>query len=147
MELRAHSLFCPFFLFLAPDIAPVNFKATRRGSQASSVLLTWAAIPLQHRNGILTGYAVTAVASFGSDEPREVTVEPELVLFEWTDLTPDTQYNISIAALTVAGRGPIATAQVTLLPRGKLLKEFHEYCKSSNHKRPFLHFVLNHRCV
>ena len=39
--------------------------------------------------------------------------------FELTGLRPDTEYNFTIAAYTVVGRGPVAVGQVTLLPRGK----------------------------
>lgn len=101
-----------------PEVAPANFIATRHTRRSGSIVLQWTAIPLQHRNGLLTGYVVTTVPSNGRDQPQELILEPNLASFELTGLTPDTQYNISISAFTEAGRGPTAEAQVMLNPRG-----------------------------
>lgn len=76
-------------------------------------------IPPEHWNGLPTGYVVNVVPSNGRNRPQELILEPNLVSFEITGLTPNAQYNVSISAFTGAGRGPTAEAQVTLLPRGK----------------------------
>jgi hypothetical protein len=101
-----------------PEVAPVNFTAT---VLSGSIVLRWVEIPIEQRNGLLSGYVVIWAPSDGSRSEQELTLRPDLVSYELTRLPADTQYNISILAFTVAGRGPSAQAQVTLPPHGTLL--------------------------
>lgn len=84
----------------------------------TSITLEWTAIPPEHLNGILAGYVATTVPSDGSEAPQEIILEPNLVTFEIMGVRPNTRYNVTIAAFTAVGRGPISSTHVTLLPRG-----------------------------
>ena len=76
------------------------------------------AIPSEHRNGVIQGYRVVAIPSEVAGVHQDLNTPPNLEAFQLTGLTPDILYNISIAAFTGAGEGPISTTQILLLPRG-----------------------------
>lgn len=104
-----------FFSPTVPGTGPGDFTATYNSERPSTIVLEWTAIPLEHQNGIITGYVVTTSSEGGEDQ--ELTLEPNLVTFELTGLVP-AQYNISISAVTEVGRGPMSTTQVLVLPAG-----------------------------
>ena len=99
----------------------MNFTATYNPERPNSVTLQWSSLLPEHQNGIVTGYALTSVPSNGLEEPQDVILKPNLVSFELTNLIPDTQYDVSISAITIAGRGPTSNAQVTVLPNGNYI--------------------------
>ena len=77
---------------------------------------------MSSRNGIITGYVLTtAVArnSSGNDVLVNVTVlGPEVLFYEVTDMVLNAYYNITLAAQTSAGVGPIAFVQVSTFLTG-----------------------------
>ena len=111
------------FLFSSsgPGAAPGNFTVDYNPARPTVINLRWRSLPTEHHNGVIRGYVVTALPVQGPGEPLHLNITPpSLESFQLSDLTPNTLYNISIAAFTAVGRGPMSSAQIRLLPRGKL---------------------------
>lgn len=84
--------------------------------------LSWEEVPIASQNGIIGGYTLI-VASLGTSsgniaDTDVAMLEANIFSYEVTGLIPDTLYNISLAAHTSAGVGPMTSIQISVLPRG-----------------------------
>lgn len=69
------------------------------------VLVSWFTLPQDNVGGLLRGYRVYCV-NYNTYQTRNVTVKPDQLRVELTDLDPDTSYRIWITAFTTVGEGP-----------------------------------------
>ena len=74
---------------------------------STSFIISWQPPASEYRNGIIVGYTVKIVNLDTNDETQTNINETSLVV---TDLTPFTDYEISIAAHNGAGRGPFSVS-------------------------------------
>ena len=80
--------------FSAPSAGPLAVSVV--GVTSSTITVTWGSVPCIHQNGDITGYSVQyGVMGSGNKETVE-TSETEITL---SSLTPETEYQISVAAL------------------------------------------------
>ena len=63
-------------------------------------------VPCIHQNGEITGYTVRYGATGSGNKQTVETRETEVTL---SSLTPETNYEISVAAVNGAGTGPYST--------------------------------------
>ena len=92
---------------LEPTGPPADFTVGETTSQ--SIPLRWAAVPKDHKNGIITGYKVVYQAlPNGKRLTVNVSVgsEGELTTTTLSELKQFTNYSISVLAFTVKGDGP-----------------------------------------
>ena len=109
-------------------MAPLLFTATNISTR--EFLLSWAAPEESGTNGILRKY-ILSVSDYKSNltllEEIEISASPtNATEFFVEDLTPYTQYNCSIAAVTI-DRGPSAVIQVRTGEEGKNYWASHAY--------------------
>ena len=71
-------------------------------------------MPKDQQNGIITGYTVQVT---GPDFVREILITD--ISTEVSGLRPNTSYNFSISAMTVAGTGPPTKSFFTTPEGGK----------------------------
>lgn len=97
-----------------PSAAPTNFVAVPLN--ATAVQLEWQSPPASLLNGDLLQFTATysssqsaGTISFPSNVRRGIV----------NDLSPWTAYNLTLAATTIAGNGPAATAQINTHESGK----------------------------
>lgn len=82
--------------------------------------LSWEEVPSASQNGIIRGYTlIIAPQGISSDNNNGTRLGPNVFSYEVTGLMPNSVYNISLAAHTSAGVGPMSSVQVSLLPEGK----------------------------
>ena len=100
------SQFIPFFEIhpvsvLVPSAGPFNITA--RSTSSSSIVVSWGDVPIEHQNGIITGYRVyfkkdgSKGKSFADDTSNKQ--------FSKSGLDPWTFYNITVSAKTSVGEG------------------------------------------
>ena len=70
---------------------------------SSTITLGWGSVPCIHQNGEMTGYTVRYGATGSGDKE---TVETSVTL---SSLTPETNYEISVAAVNTEGTRPYST--------------------------------------
>ena len=105
-----------------PSVAPLLFEAVNISTRG--FVLSWAAPAAIDINGVLRKYMLS-VAEYKSNllllEEVEIDVDANInaTVFVVNDLTPYTQYNCSVSAVTI-GNGPIATIQVRTEEEGRL---------------------------
>ena len=86
--------------FSAPSAGPSSVSVV--GVTSSTITVMWGSVPCIHQNGDITGYSVQYRA-VGSDNKESVeTSETEITL---SSLMPETEYEISVAALNTEGIG------------------------------------------
>ena len=88
-----------FTLFSAPSAAPEDIKL--KGTSSTSITVMWGPVPCDHRNGNITGYVVMYRIYSGGVFRNETTGESTME-FAITGLEPSTEYEIKVAAFTVA---------------------------------------------
>ena len=89
----------------APFGSPVGLSVKYK--LPTTVDLNWSPVPMEKRNGIITGYTVQVV---GPDSPGEIPVQSAgTTSVEIPGLRPFTSYTFNISAMTKAGTGPAAT--------------------------------------
>ena len=94
------------FDLLAPSAAPGSVQGYNTSS--SSIRVTWASVAAVHQNGIIVSYRVSYQAvggSFidGTTRDKQVSNQADL-----TGLEAYVDYNITVYASTVLGRGRVA---------------------------------------
>ena len=72
-----------------------------KGASSTSITLMWGPVPCDHRNGNITGYVVR-YRIYGSGVFRNETTGGSTMEFAITGLEPSTEYEIKVAAFTVA---------------------------------------------
>ena len=85
------------FVFYAAPSAPLNLTFPPGGVLNDSITLTWSTP--QHPNGVIHFYQLQLLSSGGEVLVNTTTDTTTIVL---SDLTPGTQYNVSVRAFTVA---------------------------------------------
>ena len=91
---------------------------------ANSITLQWGEVACLERNGDITGYTVTAANSDGVVKgTARVNVDARQATI--SELTPSTQYTVSVAAVNGAGTGPVTILHVEI--PGERLK-YIQYC-------------------
>lgn len=108
-----------YFTCTAPSGPPINVRLT--AILARSITLSWN-LPLPgDLNGVLTGYTVKVENTDSGDTNLFTTTE---TVYTVDTLTPYQNYNISVAASTVVGRGPFSASTSVVTPEdGKNLYE------------------------
>ena len=89
--------YLPCTIFLAAPLAPLNLTFPPVGVLNDSATLMWLS-PL-HPNGVIQFYELQWSSS-GSDYFENTT--DDITMAVLSDLTPGTQYNVSVRAFTVA---------------------------------------------
>ena len=69
---------------------------------SSTITLGWGSVPCIHQNGEITGYTIQYGAMGSGDKQTVETSETEVTL---SSLTPETNYEISVAAVNTEGTG------------------------------------------
>ena len=88
------------YTFAVPSAAPSSVSVSQ--VTLSTIIVRWEDLECIHRNGNITGYSVLVVASsvmdmvINVDDVRQATI---------SELTPFTEYTISVAAVNTAGMG------------------------------------------
>ncbi|CAI8033621.1 Receptor-type tyrosine-protein phosphatase delta [Geodia barretti] len=77
----------------------------------NSAIVQWGEVPCPQRNGLITGYTVTATNSGGMGEGT-ASFDVDARRATISGLTPSTQYTVSVAAVNSAGTGPSTTLSV-----------------------------------
>ena len=75
-------------------------------------------IPSEYQNGDITGYNLTVTPLNGNGQVQKFSLEPSLLSYNVSSLTPNAQYTISIFAKTSVGGGPASSIQISVLPKG-----------------------------
>ncbi|XP_061594967.1 uncharacterized protein il12rb1 [Cololabis saira] len=98
-----------------PIKEPQDFKVL--GETHNSADLSWKAISYEHQQGFLTHYKLCREKIGSKEEPRECfNISASLAKQHLENLTPDAKYNISLAGVTHAGEGPLATVIINTSP-------------------------------
>ena len=96
--------FCVSNSFAVPSAAPQFKTVVALDNQRAFV--SWFTLPQDDVGALLLrGYRVY-YSNYNTYQTRKVTVQPDQLQVELTDLEPDTLYGISIAAFTTMGEGP-----------------------------------------
>ena len=94
--------------FSAPSAGPSSVSVV--GVTSSTITVMWGSVPCIHQNGDITGYSVQyGVMGSGNKETVE-TSETEITL---SSLTPETEYQISVAAVNTEGIGVSTNTSAT----------------------------------
>ncbi|XP_056003789.1 neogenin-like isoform X3 [Ostrea edulis] len=88
-----------------PSEAPQN--ATLETASSTSLIVRWDPPPLDHQNGIITGYKIRYKMRGASRNGATVTTDGNRRLYALTNLEKDSEYQVRISALTVNGSGPL----------------------------------------
>ena len=86
--------------FSAPSAGPSSVSVADVTS--STITVMWGSVPCIHQNGDITGYLVQYRAVGSENKETVETSETEITLLS---LTPDTDYEISVAAVNTEGTG------------------------------------------
>ena len=89
------------FTFTAPSAAPIELSIVSQTS--TSLTLSWAPLPPENRNGIITGYSIN-VTHNNTGNSMHLSSTEEFIIVE--SLSPYTVYLCSVAAQTAVGLGP-----------------------------------------
>ena len=98
---------------LAPSDSPGELNV--RYKLPTTVELSWTPVPMEKRNGVITGYVVGVV---GPDSSWEIQADTTSV--EIPGLRPFSTYNFNVSAMTIAGNGPAANISFTSPEGGEL---------------------------
>ena len=71
-------------------------------------MISWVAIPIDSRNGILREYVVTYVAQKGGEAEKTVTVRGTETSATLSSLLPYTFYIVKVSGRTNKGLGPVS---------------------------------------
>ena len=99
----------PFLI--VPSAAPAQLASADLTS--TSITLIWETPPQSHWNGILTKH-VLQIRSHSSGVVTLVDVPMPTLTYTVVELQPCSRYEISVAAATVNGTGPIYNPQLSL---------------------------------
>ena len=94
-----------FFLLVAPSGPPTNITTT--STSITSFSVSWDPPLAEERNGAITGYVLRLSRPRVADEFRNSAGTRE----EFVGLLANTEYRISVAAVTQAGTGPYSNTQ------------------------------------
>ena len=84
----------------APSAPPSAVTVTSVSS--STLTIQWGDVPCIHQNGEITGYTIQYGATGSGNKQTVKTSETEVTL---SSLTPETNYEISVAAVNTEGTG------------------------------------------
>ena len=84
----------------APEVAPGNIMAV--AEDTSSISLSWSPPPAHLQNGVRRNYIIHYHPTFDPAVVSVLNVGADASSTRLTDLTPGTEYNITMAAVTVA---------------------------------------------
>ena len=105
-------------MILVPSAGPSNITA--QNSSSSTVFVTWDDVPLDHQNGIITGYRVY----IRKQESVGEWLADDTSIKQWSKSGLEfwTLYNITVSAKTSAGEGvQSAIVEVRTDEDGKML--------------------------
>ncbi|XP_017268887.1 interleukin-12 receptor subunit beta-1 isoform X2 [Kryptolebias marmoratus] len=98
-----------------PNKEPKDFAVVAETQNSAS--LSWKGISHEHLRGFLTHYNLCSVKISSQDGKKECfNVSASATKHHLKGLTPGTKYNISLAGVTQAGEGPLATQTITTSP-------------------------------
>ena len=89
-----------------PDEPPSNVSLAR--ATKSSVMISWEAIPIDSRNGVLRDYVITYVAQKGGEVEITSTVRGTETSATLSGLLPFTFYIVKVRGRTNKGLGPVS---------------------------------------
>ncbi|KAK5606061.1 hypothetical protein CRENBAI_000924 [Crenichthys baileyi] len=96
-----------------PSREPQNFITVSYTHNSAN--LSWTEIPYADLNGVLTHYKLCTVKSLQFEPQECVNISASATKHCLKDLTPGTKYNVSLAGVTQAGEGPVATQVCTII--------------------------------
>ena len=101
----------------APSVSPEELSVSH--FHPTTAELTWSQLPMEERNGVITGYTVQVV---GPDASQNILIQgSDTTSVEVTGLRTFTSYAFNVSAITKAGTGPEATFSSTTPEGGKTL--------------------------
>ena len=92
--------------YTAPSSHPLQLNVTNKA--AGAVSISWLPPTPEHWNGEITGYVVTItdLNSFQREREMEIEIDTNVTSLIKRGLRTSRQYNFTVAAVTVKGRGP-----------------------------------------
>ncbi|CAI8029060.1 Receptor-type tyrosine-protein phosphatase S [Geodia barretti] len=93
---------------VAPSAGPSSVSVA--GVTSSTITVMWGSVPCIHQNGDITGYLVQYGAVGSENKDTMETSETEITLLS---LTPETDYEISVAAVNTEGIGVSTNTSAT----------------------------------
>ncbi|CAI8037270.1 Receptor-type tyrosine-protein phosphatase S [Geodia barretti] len=93
---------------VAPSAGPSSVSVA--GVTSSTITVMWGSVPCIHQNGDITGYSVQYRAVGSENKDTVETSETEITLLS---LTPETDYEISVAAVNTEGTGVSTNTSAT----------------------------------
>ena len=94
--------------FSAPSAGPSSVSVV--GVTSSTITVMWGSVPCIHQNGDITGYLVQYRAVGSENKDTVETSETEITL---SSLMPETDYEISVAAVNTEGIGVSTNTSAT----------------------------------
>ena len=94
--------------FSAPSAGPSSVSVV--GVTSSTITVMWGSVPCIHQNGDITGYSVQYGIMGSGNKDTVETSETEITL---SSLTPETEYEISVAAVNTEGIGVSTNTSAT----------------------------------
>ena len=94
--------------FSAPSAGPLAVSVV--GVTSSAITVMWGSVPCIHQNGDITGYSVQYGVMGSGNKETVKTSETEITL---SSLTPEMEYQISVAALNTEGIGVSTNTSAT----------------------------------
>ena len=110
----------------APSAGPTSVTAGT--VTANSITVQWEEVPCLHRNGEITGY--TIVARTSGEDDRVVNVNDGNARSAIvSELTSETQYTVSVAAVNGAGTGPASSIDIETPGEYEIQSVFSSHCQ------------------
>ena len=121
------------FILVPVDI-PTNFQI--RPISSTIIQVSWDPPPIYYQNGIITNYILTYHGIIRDTELETIDVPvtdgTTYVLPSLTGLEEDTDYDVSVRAVTIVGSGPITSTSTRTPEDGKLNLNNFVFCVYSS---------------
>ena len=112
-----------FVIILVPSAAPQTVEVT--ASSSTSLEVSWSYVPLEHRNGDITGYEIVLDDEATKTSENIMIKNPNELFFKKDGLKKYQKYKIRVAANTSVGRGVYSSwIETRTLEDGKMKKVF-----------------------
>lgn len=112
-----------FVVILVPSAAPQTVEV--KPFSSTSLNVSWSYVPLEHRNGEITGYEVVLDDEATKTSENIMIKNPNELFFKKDGLKKYHKYKIRVAAITSVGRGVYSSwVETKTFEDGKMKKVF-----------------------